>query len=158
MNYGIVTKLVGRILILETIILTFPLVISLVYGQSDSNAFVITMLITGAVGIALSLFPAKDNTIKVKEGLSIVSFSWISMSLFGSLPFLFSGSVKSFADAFFETVSGFTTTGLPLLKMSKFYPTDSLLEIADPLVWGYGCSCADHFYIASTGSWGISNF
>ena len=122
MNYGIVTKLVGRILILETIILTFPLVISLVYGQSDSNAFVITMLITGAVGIALSLFPAKDNTIKVKEGLSIVSFSWISMSLFGSLPFLFSGSVKSFADAFFETVSGFTTTGATVIENVEILP------------------------------------
>ncbi|HPD01093.1 MAG TPA: TrkH family potassium uptake protein [Acetivibrio sp.] len=122
MNYGIVIKTLGKILVLEAVMMIFPSVVSLLYYQQDKVAFAVTLAVTGLVGIFLSRFPAKTNTIKIREGLTIVTFAWILVSFFGSLPFVFSGSVDSFADAFFETVSGLTTTGATVIDNVEALP------------------------------------
>jgi len=121
-NYGIVIKTLGKILVLEAVMMIFPSVVSLLYYQQDKVAFAVTLAVTGLVGIFLSRFPAKTNTIKIREGLTIVTFAWILVSFFGSLPFVFSGSVDSFADAFFETVSGLTTTGATVIDNVEALP------------------------------------
>jgi trk system potassium uptake protein TrkH len=70
----------------------------------------------------LSRIPQKNKTIKIKEGFAIVSLGWILASVFGSMPFIVSGSIRSFADAFFETVSGFTTTGATVVADVEILP------------------------------------
>lgn len=122
MNYGIVLKLTGKLLLLEALVMVLPLGISLVYGQKDAVAFIISIACTALFGFILSRFSNKKTQIKIRDSLAIVSLVWILYSLFGSLPFLFSGSINSLVDAFFETVSGFTTTGSTILTDIESLP------------------------------------
>lgn len=121
MNRKIVLKMTGNILFLEGVMLLIPLICSLIYGEKNSIfSFLITMAITLSVGLVLStLFRTKDRDVFAREGFAIVALSWLSMSIFGALPFVLSGSISSYVDAFFETVSGFTTTGATILSGSQ---------------------------------------
>ena len=108
--------MVGRILHIEALLLMLPLVVSLIYREKCAVAFLITILIAIAVGILLTkLFGKNDKMIFAKEGFAIVALAWIAMSLIGALPFYISKEIPSYIDAFFETVSGFTTTGASIL-------------------------------------------
>lgn len=108
--------MVGRILHIEALLLVLPLVVSLIYREKCAVAFLITILIALAVGILLTkLFGKNDKMIFAKEGFAIVALAWIAMSLIGALPFYISKEIPSYIDAFFETVSGFTTTGASIL-------------------------------------------
>lgn len=78
--------------------------------------------LTIATGIFLVLYYPKKTGMNYKEGLALVSLGWIVVSVFGSLPYLFTGYLPSFADAFFETVSGFTTTGSSVVKDVEIWP------------------------------------
>jgi trk system potassium uptake protein TrkH len=111
----------GNILAVEGVMLLLPLLCSLIYGEKDSVfSFLITALITLAVGLSFSLLlKTKNRNIFAREGFAIVALSWITMSLFGALPFVISGAIPSYVDAFFETVSGFTTTGATILSGSQ---------------------------------------
>ena len=111
----------GNILFLEGVMLLIPLICSLIYGEKSSIfSFLITMAITLSVGLVLStFFRTKDRDVFAREGFAIVALSWLSMSIFGALPFVLSGSIPSYVDAFFETVSGFTTTGATILSGSQ---------------------------------------
>ena len=106
----------GYILLFEAAFMVVPLLTALVYAEKNGLYFLLTMAILAAVGgLLLWRKPAK-TALYAKEGFVIVSLSWILLSLFGSLPFFLSGEIPSFADAFFETVSGFTTTGASILS------------------------------------------
>ena len=86
-------------------------------GENDYPAFLITAAITGGVGLMLYIFGTKHKQgIDNDDTFAIVSLSWILFSLFGMLPFLLSGAIDNVTDAFFETISGFTTTGSTILK------------------------------------------
>ena len=116
MNHKVVSYMVGRILHIEALLLMLPLVVSLIYREKCAVAFLITILIAIAVGILLTkLFGKNDKMIFAKEGFAIVALAWIAMSLIGALPFYISKEIPSYIDAFFETVSGFTTTGASIL-------------------------------------------
>ena len=116
MNHKIVSYMVGRILQIEALLLVLPLAVSLIYKENCSMAFLITILIAVAIGILLTkLFGKNDKMIFAKEGFAIVALAWIAMSLIGALPFYISKEIPSYVDAFFETVSGFTTTGASIL-------------------------------------------
>jgi len=95
----------------------FPIVVSLIYREP--LRYVLSFLLTAIlmVGIGFGFSRTKMNTHKLyaKEGFIIVALSWILVSAFGALPFVFSGDIPSFVDAFFETSSGFTTTGSSIL-------------------------------------------
>ena len=106
----------GSVLITEAALLLLPLLVSVIYRETCAWAFLITIGITLAVGglICLTLRP-KDRTLFSKEGLVIVALAWIAVSFFGALPFVISREIPVFIDAFFETVSGFTTTGATIL-------------------------------------------
>ena len=106
----------GSVLLTEAALLLLPLLVSVIYRESCAWAFLITIGITLAVGglICLTLRP-KDRTLFSKEGLVIVALAWIAVSFFGALPFVISREIPVFIDAFFETVSGFTTTGATIL-------------------------------------------
>ncbi|TCK92622.1 trk system potassium uptake protein TrkH [Natranaerovirga hydrolytica] len=122
MNYGIVSKVLGNLLLFEAGILVFPLLISLYTKESDTLAFVYSIAIILFVGLMMSKVPRPSKKIKAKEALSIVAGGWLLVSFFGSLPFVLSGSIPSMVDAFFETVSGLTTTGATLINDIEALP------------------------------------
>ncbi len=117
MNRGIVRFVLGRMMLVEAVLLIFPLVVGLVYGEGmrTLGSFMVTIGILSALGFALGLKKPSSSHFYAKEGLVIASLSWFVLSLFGGLPFIISGEIPSFADAFFETASGFTTTGSSIL-------------------------------------------
>ena len=116
MNRRMILRTLGNILVFEGIILVLPLLVSLIYKENKAIYFLITIVIALAIGGALSKLKTKDKRIYAKEGFIIVALSWIVVSLIGALPFYISREIPSFIDAFFETVSGFTTTGSSILN------------------------------------------
>lgn len=112
MNRKIVFSVTGRLLEAMSLILLLPAVVALIYKETCILAFVISAAISLGAGILCRLLTRGcNNALYAREGFLIVALAWFSASLIGCLPFLLSGEIKSFADAFFETVSGFTTTG-----------------------------------------------
>lgn len=116
MNHRMICFITGRILMIEAALMLLPLAVSLIYGDGAVLAFVMSMIVTFAAGAALHLAKPGDTTMYAKEGFVIVALAWIAMSLFGALPFYISGAVPGYIDCFFETVSGFTTTGATILR------------------------------------------
>lgn len=116
MNRKIVLNLLGKIIWAEAAFLLLPLAVSIIYGNSCTIAFLITIALSAAIALPLTVFCKTENKlIYSKEGFVIVSLAWIIMSVIGALPFVISGEIPSFIDALFETVSGFTTTGASIL-------------------------------------------
>lgn len=124
MNYRIVFYMIGRILQIESALLSLPVITSIIYREECLIHLLLTMAISMVIGTFLTIICKKrDSMIYVKEGFMIVALAWIFMSVVGALPFYLSGEIPSYIDAFFETVSGFTTTGASILldveSMSK---------------------------------------
>lgn len=116
MNRKMVFYTIGQMLVAEAVLLVLPLIVSAIYGEACLVAFLITMAVSLVLGGALMLLCRTGNqVIYAKEGFVTVSLVWIAMSLVGALPFYISGEISSYVDAFFETVSGFTTTGASIL-------------------------------------------
>lgn len=117
MNRKMVFHMTGQIIAMEGALLVLPLLVALIYrDQNCIPAFLITIGIALVLGLALNfLCKPKDPVIFAKDGFLIVALAWIVVSLIGALPFVLAGEIKSYADAFFETVSGFTTTGATIL-------------------------------------------
>ena len=122
MDYGAVIKVLGNLLIVEAGLMVPSFLVALNYSQNDKKAFLISIIITSIMGFVMSKSFEYKKGIKAKEGLAIVAFGWILASFFGSLPFVFSGSIPSWIDAFFETVSGFTTTGATIVDNVEALP------------------------------------
>ena len=120
MNYGIVRNILGKLLILLAALLVFPLIVSLIYQEGIKHylAYIIPVAVLILVGILFNLKKAENKKMLVKEGMVIVGLSWLLMSLFGCLPFIISGEIPNFFDAFFEMASGFTTTGSSIVADS----------------------------------------
>ena len=114
MNYRIVCNVLGKVLLAEALLLMLPLAAALVCGESPLP-FIFTILPLAAAGGGLSLVKIRKTDLFAREGFVIVGLSWILMSAFGALPFVLSGDIPHYVDAFFETVSGFTTTGASIL-------------------------------------------
>ena len=115
MNYRMIAFILGRVLLILAALLLLPLIAALVFAESVLP-FAVTILLTAAVGGALLLVKPRTREIYAREGFACVGLSWLSMSLLGCVPFLISGDIPCFVDAFFETVSGFTTTGASILN------------------------------------------
>ena len=116
MNFKMIFYTIGNMLKVEALLLILPLIVSLVYQENTYLSFLIPIAILTLVGFAISFKKPKNRTMYAREGLVIVGLSWIFISLFGALPFVISKEIPNFIDAFFETVSGFTTTGASILK------------------------------------------
>lgn len=116
MNRRMVCYTAGRIVQVMSFLLILPAVVSLIYRESCVWDFLITAVLALVLGTLFTLIAKpRDHVIYAKEGFIIVSVAWLVMSALGALPFVFSGEIPSFTDAFFETVSGFTTTGASIL-------------------------------------------
>jgi len=125
-NYGIVLKVLGFILIVESVLMIPSYVISIYTNGVDKNAFLFTILVTFILGMVLAKRKVKDNSISAHDGLAIVALSWLVASLFGALPLYLPGSTKTYIDALFEIVSGFTTTGATILADVEVIPQGTL--------------------------------
>ena len=117
MNKKMISFVIGKILILEAGLMLLPLIISFLYKEDILHmmSYGIVILLLLAVGLLMSLKIPIDKNIQGREGFVIVALSWIFMSAFGALPFVISKEIPSFVDAFFEVVSGFTTTGSSII-------------------------------------------
>ena len=122
MNYKMVLKVLGNVMLYESILLLIPLVIAFGYGDGDSLAFLITIIIMMPISLLLRRIEIKGKDMYAKEGFLTVGLTWIVIAAFGALPFVISGAIPSFIDAFFETVSGFTTTGATILTEIQSLP------------------------------------
>lgn len=114
MNTKMITYILGRMLGVEAMVLLIPAIVAGIYGESISP-----FLITGAGLMLLAMLTGRkkpeNSTIYGKEGFIIIACAWILWSMFGAIPFYISGTIPSYVDALFETVSGFTTTGSTIL-------------------------------------------
>lgn len=126
MSYKSIIYSVSRILLVEAALLTFPAIVAIIYGDNTLPSFVVTMGLLVIIGLIGSRIKPPKLSIYAKEGYFIVAFAWILISLFGALPFYLSGSIPSLVDAFFETVSGFTTTGATILREIESLPKSIL--------------------------------
>ncbi len=126
MNYKMISYNIGRILLVEAALLILPAIVSIIYNDGVLLSFAVTIAALTATGLLATRKKPDNRSIYAKEGYVIVAFTWILMSLFGALPFTLSGHIPSFIDAFFETVSGFTTTGSTILKNVEALPKSLL--------------------------------
>lgn len=126
-NIRFIINILGRLMLIECACFLLCMLISLLYGESDTRAFLFSALITGIVGslMAFIIQPA-DKVLAKKDGYFTVTCIWLIFSLFGSLPFLLGNTIPSFADAFFETMSGFSTTGSSILNNIESLPHATL--------------------------------
>lgn len=123
MNLKIIFRVLGFLLIVEGIAMLFALVVSTIYNEYDFQSFLISSVVNLGIGATIVVATKKANKdIGKREGFIIVSLVWIVFSFFGSLPFLLSGSIPNFTNAFFETMSGFTTTGSSILDNIEALP------------------------------------
>ena len=121
MNYKLVFHILGLILRVEAALMLPAAIIGLATG-GDGPAFLLSALITLAVGQALAMLPGENMKMQARDGFAAVALSWIGLSLFGALPYVFSGVLPNYVDAVFETVSGFTTTGATVFTFMEGQP------------------------------------
>lgn len=122
MNFSIILKGLGMLLICEALLMLPSLAVSVYYRGEDVIAFALSILITAVAAFPLNCVKADKNDMYPRDGFAIVALGWILLSFFGSLPFVISGVVPTFVDAFFEASSGFTTTGASIFKQVEGLP------------------------------------
>ena len=122
MNNKMIVYIIAKMLGVEGAVLLIPAFVAFLYGESDAIQFLIVSAVLGAIFFIFGRKRPENKVIYAKEGLVIVGLAWILWSLFGALPFVLTGSIPSYVDAFFETVSGFTTTGSTILTDIEALP------------------------------------
>lgn len=126
-NIRSVIKVIGFLLIVEGFFMFTGIPFAVYYGEALWYSLLLAGFITIGVGLLLWFFTRRESkSINKREGYLIVGSTWIVISLFGTLPFLISGTIPSFTDAFFETMSGFTTTGATILTDIESLPRSIL--------------------------------
>lgn len=122
MHYKLIFRILGFISIFIGIAMLLPIPFSLYYGDSDYKALLISAGITTSLGLLAFIGIGKKEDLRPKEGFAVVALGWIVFAALGSLPFIISGAIPNFTDAFFETMSGFTTTGATILTDIESLP------------------------------------
>lgn len=119
----LICKVLGQLLFLEAVLMLASLGVSLAYQEDDAFAFLVTIFITVGAGLALKWRGRNaDNSMSRREAYLVVSLVWVVFSFFGTFPFLISGYLHNFTDAYFETMSGFTTTGATIIDDVEALP------------------------------------
>ena len=122
-NWKLLAKILGQLLFFEAVMMSVCALMALIYREHDASAFGIAIAVTAVVSILLQLIGhSTANTLNRREAYLIVTLSWVVFSIFGAMPFVVSGSLTSPTDAFFETISGFTTTGASLIDDVESLP------------------------------------
>lgn len=123
MNLKLISKIIGSLLFLESLFMLLCLGVSLWYHEDDTLAFSISILLTQAAGFVLRYIGRKaNNTLGRRESFLVVTLAWTIYSLFGAMPYIVGGYITNFTNAFFESMSGFTTTGCTILDDVESLP------------------------------------
>ena len=117
MDYKKLGKILGKIMILEGVLMLAPLAVSFIYKESLTHilAFLIPIIVVTAIGFLLQIPKPKRDDLYQKEGFALTAMVWIVMTLFGAVPFVINGDIPNYIDACFEIMSGFTTTGSSII-------------------------------------------
>ena len=117
MNYKKLGKILGKIMILEAVLMLAPLAVAIIYKEGFRNilAFSVPTILLVIAGSLLQMPKPKRNNLYQKEGFALTALVWIVMTLFGALPFVINGDIPNYIDACFEIMSGFTTTGSSII-------------------------------------------
>ena len=127
MNFRLLSHTMGYILWVEAGFLLLPALTACIYAETCWQQFLLTALLCAAAGTVLHLIPVKKAQMHSRDGFVAVALSWVLLSLFGALPYVFTGVLDSYIDAVFETVSGLTTTGSSTFTAVSHLPRSVLL-------------------------------
>lgn len=126
-NLAMLARIEGWLLMMECVFMLLPCVVAMIYETESAIPFFIAVAITGGVGLLMTLIPAQNKDMGRREAILLTGLTWVILSIFGMLPFILYGTHMSVTDAFFETMSGFTTTGATVLHTLKDVPNSILL-------------------------------
>ena len=120
MNLKLISKMLGKIMILEGLLMIFPLIVSIVYQEYQVSiwfplSYVIPIVLLICFGSYFQIFKSERKGLYQREGFAVCALVWIIMTVFGALPFVINGDIPNYIDAMFETMSGFTTTGASII-------------------------------------------
>ncbi|MBQ7322339.1 MAG: TrkH family potassium uptake protein [Clostridia bacterium] len=130
MNFLKIGRILGKVMILESVLMLVPLCVGLIYHESPKHilAFAVPIILLALFGGAMQIPKPMQNTLYQKEGFALTAMVWIVMTLFGAMPFVINGEIPNYIDACFEIMSGFTTTGASVI-------TDILVLSHSSLFW-----------------------
>lgn len=126
MNCPLICRYLGYLLWVEAGCMVPPLLIATYYKQGDAPSFILSIIFLVIAGGVMSLFPVRQKRMYGRDGFAIVAIGWVLIAAFGAVPFVISGAIPSPVDAFFEAVSGFTTTGASILQKVEGLPNGIL--------------------------------
>ena len=127
MNIKMLVYILGKVLLIEGVLMLLPVVCGAVYGEQQFFVYLTLAAVYMAAGFLISMKKPKNMTIFIKDGCVATALSWLVLSIFGCLPFVITKEIPSFTDAMFETASGFTTTGASILNDIEAMSHTSLL-------------------------------
>jgi len=122
LNIKSVLHILGFLVIILGLMMAIPLILSYFYVDGSSNGILYSMLISIVSGLLMFKLTSTKTDLSVRDGFLVVSLGWFIMALFGALPYFLSGAIPDFSDAFFESMSGFTTTGATILTEIEALP------------------------------------
>lgn len=127
MNFRLVSYLLGKLSIACAISLSIPMILALILQENSASSFIIAIIFATIIALGLSFYGKNlDDTITYREGVAMVAGAWGIVTLLGSLPYIFSGALDPIS-AYFESVSGFTTTGATAISNIEILPKSLLL-------------------------------
>lgn len=117
MDYKKIGRILGKIMILEAILMFAPLIVSFIYNETliHKVAFFIPIVILAVIGFMLQIPKPERTNLYQKEGFALTALVWVVMTMFGAIPFTINGDIPNYIDAWFEIMSGFTTTGSSII-------------------------------------------
>lgn len=126
-NFRMLLRVIGWLLIIESIFMCIPLIATFFFGYDETLNILLSAGITALCGFLLMSLKPKSHEMGKREGIVLTAMTWVVLSLFGMLPFLLCDTHYNITDAFFETMSGFTTTGASVLNTLQGVPAPILL-------------------------------
>lgn len=126
-NFPIILRVIGLLLLIEAALMVFPLIVALIRHGGKPIPFLLSMGITGIAGVGLMSLKTHSREMGKREAIMLTSLTWIILSMFGMLPFIIGDTHLSITDAFFETISGFTTTGMSVIGTLDNVPRSIIL-------------------------------
>ena len=122
MNFRALLNILGALLTILGLTMIFPIVVSLIFGESDWRAFSVSSAMCIFIGFPSWYITRNNRSLTNRDGFVIVTFSWLCTAIIGTLPFYISGVIPNITDAFFEAMSGVTTTGATIIGNSQTLP------------------------------------
>ncbi len=129
MHWLVILRFTGLLAVFMSAAMLPPLIVSLIYDTKDLYAILISIAVSFGAGVIMAALTSREKraSLNHRDGVAIVTFGWIWAGLIGAMPYLFSGAIPSFGDAYFESISGFSTTGASIIKDIEALPAGILM-------------------------------